>query len=359
MILVHYRTPQLLAKSVEALTRELDSLGMSAEITVVDNGSSAAEAAALKRLPVRYIDAGSNLGYARGINLGASAARAKFMVFMNPDVEVRSGCLAHLVLELDRGAAAAGPRFFLDPESRFVIPPTEERTRRAEMLRHLARINSRASHTARRRWRSHARRHWGAEGAIDSYSLSGALLAVRADAWSAIGPFDGRYQLYYEETDWLLRLRAKGLKARYVPDAEATHLYNRSGALEPRAREWFRQSARLFEREYYGTSFSWGLNVVGRVAEAMGSDRRVPDNLAQVQAVLAAQSGGWLECSETPLGFPAAGCRLQRTDLARAGEDFWNGLPAGQYFVRVADDNGGELAAGRVTSTGQSRGEHE
>ena len=113
-----------------------------------------------------------------------------------------------------------------------MLPPTEERGRRDEIIRRLATRGESQARSARQRWRHHAHNHWLAEQPLISYDLSGALLAVRRDAWENTGPFDEGFKLYFEETDWLMRLKRKGLKAVYVPEAEAVHFYNQSAARE-------------------------------------------------------------------------------------------------------------------------------
>ena len=152
---------------------------------------------------------------------------------MNPDVLVLPGCLPALLAALRAGAAVAGPRFYWDRGRRLLLPPAELRTRREELLRLLAGKRGGWAARARRRWRRHARRHWEAREPLPSHALSGSLLALRRSAWEAVGPFDEGFRLFFEETDWLLRARRQGLAGRYVPAAEAVHLYSQSAA--PRA----------------------------------------------------------------------------------------------------------------------------
>src|SRR5438309_1011207 len=96
VILVHYYTPQLLVKAVAALRVELDAIGLPAEILIVDNGSKPTDRPLIESLPARYLDAGSNLGYAGGVNLGVAQTKADFLFLMNPDVIIFPGCLASL-----------------------------------------------------------------------------------------------------------------------------------------------------------------------------------------------------------------------------------------------------------------------
>ena len=123
--MVHYHTPLLLRRAVEAILVDLQSSGLEADLLVVDNGGAHAAGAELDRLPVRWLKNNQNVGYAAGLNIGIASSSADILVLMNSDVFVLPGCTASLIRALDDGAAAAGPKFYWDHQQRFVMPPTE------------------------------------------------------------------------------------------------------------------------------------------------------------------------------------------------------------------------------------------
>ena len=307
VILVHYHTPELVSAAIEALRADLSDV--SVEWLLVDNGSDSAGRELLESLPVQRIDPGSNLGYAGGVNLGVARSTAELILLMNPDVLVLPGCVPALLDSLREGAAVAGPRFYWDHTRRLVQPPSEVRARREELMTLLAGRGPRWAARARRRWRRHARRHWEAQAPLPSYSLSGSLLALRRSAWEEVGPFDAGFRLYFEETDWLLRAQRQGLPARYVPGAEAVHLYSQSADREPRAQQWFEESAERFRRLHYGTWFVWGLQGVAQGLARMETRTGTVPALPAEGLRLPAESSAyplWVEVSPNPVGFPAA-----------------------------------------------------
>ncbi|MEA2601803.1 MAG: hypothetical protein QOF89_2795 [Acidobacteriota bacterium] len=345
VILVHYRTPELAAAAVEALRRDAAQSGLEIEGILVDNGSDEAGRALLESLPFERIDPGANLGFAGGVNLGVAHSRAVTIVVMNPDVRVLPGCLGALVEALGSGAAVAGPRFYWDDACRMLLPPAEERSRVAELLALLATRDERWAVRARRRWRQHARRHWEARRPLDSYALSGSLLALTRAAWERVGPFDEGFRLYFEETDWLRRAERLGLPALYVPGAEAIHLHGRSAVQEPRSGGWFEESARRFRERHYGR---WFADLLERLDHRL--ERRSPGRLAALPGegldLTEAPCPLWVEVSPNPTRFPAAAERLTAPPEGawRLPADIAERLAGTELALQLVDAQGGELA---------------
>lgn len=355
VILVHYHTPELAAAAVEALRADLAGAGLpagDAEWLLVDNGSDGAGRALLESLPVRRLDPGSNLGYAGGVNLGVARSTADAFLLMNPDVLVFPGCVAALLDRLRDGAAVAGPCFWWDRERRMLLPPSEPRGRQEELLAMLAERGGNWAARARARWRRHARAHWAARGPIPSHALSGSLLAVRRPAWERVGPFDEGFRLFFEETDWLLRARRAGLRAEYVPAAEAVHLHSQSAAREPRSQQWFEESAARFRRLHYGRGFTAVLEGLARRLPRR-SENRAPCTLASDLSLdRQARYPLWVEVSPNPAGFPAAAERIDRPPAAGSRwslpAEVEERISAESLSFQVTDRDGREIALGSL-----------
>ncbi len=358
-VLVHYHTPELLEAATEALRRDADAAGIELEALVVDNGSRPQDREILESLPFKCLTPGRNLGYAGGVNPGLQPTQPDAVIVVNPDVLVLPGRLAALSEALRDGADAAGPRFYWDPQQRFLLPPTEAVNRRTQVLRVLAERDERWAGPGRRAWRRHARRHWQAQDAFSSFDLSGALLAVRRSAWHRIGPFDEDYRLYFEETDWLQRLRAAGREARCVPAAEAIHLYDQSTRYESRAGTWFLESNRRFRRRTFGRAFTAALEFLSSPPKtpATASDHRAESRESEPR-----DAPAWLEVSASPIGYPAAGHQLNVAELPLPGdprswlsEEIWQRLAPGTYFLRTVDAAGRDCGLRSIDKHGHSR----
>jgi len=341
-VVVNYRSEAFAARAVEALRRDAAASALELECLLIDNGSDEAGAARLRGTGAEVIAPPRNLGYGGALNLGVARSRAAAILMMNADVEVRPGCLAALLGALARGAAAAGPRFEWDEAGRFLLPPLERRDFASEALARLARRGERWAARARRRWRRHAQRHWRAPAEFESSALSGALLAVDRAAWERVGGFDEGFFLFFEENDWLLRLRGAGLRAVHEPRARARHAVGASLGDEPRAGEWFERSRRRFETRHRGALARRVLALLERLPAA-------PAAAAPHLPLPVVGPEDWIELSTSPSGVPAAA----EPPRPREG-GAWSPPPLGAgdptWYLRRLDGSGREREWTRLTA---------
>ncbi len=359
IVIVHYHTPHLLTRAVDALRLDLASSGLSAHIIVVDNGSNSPNWEWTDSADVTVLAPGKNLGYAGGVNLGVAHSDADIFVLMNPDVEVFPGCLSALINEIDRGTPVVGPRLYWDETRKILLPPREENTRRFTLLAYLGSFSERAARQARRQWRRLAAKHWLASEPVQSYALSGSILAVHSSAWDAVGPFDSGFMMYFEETDWFERLKREGLQAAYVPQATAWHRYAQSTVNEPQSERWFRDSDRRFQDRYYGAWFRLFMSLMPEnggyrqaVFQQAGTCPEIELPAPAANPIFPLQ----VEISPSPSGIPAGAAlvtdRTQTTWLFP--EQVWNGAAPGTYYIRVVDQSDAEVGARCTTKTSSS-----
>jgi GT2 family glycosyltransferase len=110
VIVVHHRGQEHLLEALDALAA---SSGPSFETILLDNTAGQPVEEVLRRHPnLRRVVAGRNAGFARGCRLGAEAARAPLLAFVNDDAAVLPDALGHLAAALTGAApdvvAAAG-----------------------------------------------------------------------------------------------------------------------------------------------------------------------------------------------------------------------------------------------------------
>lgn len=246
LILVCFGSSDLAAGAVESFRAEADELGATAEIVLVDHSQDETEARRLARLAGTVV-VQDNRGYAGGINAGVAAARGEVLLFGNPDVQFLPGSVAALLRALDEGWDVVGPQFVLGD---LLLAPADEQGLAAELRRAAAARWPWAWRRLLRREVGRWLRVWRAGAPVPVRNLSGALLATRAASWQRFGPWDERYFLYFEETDWLRRVRRAGARVAVVPGARVTHLWGHATEPGEHAHHFAASRERYLTRSY-------------------------------------------------------------------------------------------------------------
>ena len=219
VVIVDWRTPDLTRRAVQSLLAD----GVPADrIVVVDNASAedGATSLAAERLDVRVLAAGGNLGYAGAANLGAEALdTASVLVFMNSDAAVhRPGSVQALASVVGRpGVGIAVPRLLNEDLTlqRSVVPFRTPAVAFAQATA-LARL---LPNSAQPVWGL----HWDHRQSRNIQSATGAVIAVRREAWDDLGGFAEDAHLFAEDHDLCWRARDFGWKTWFVAEAEFVH----------------------------------------------------------------------------------------------------------------------------------------
>jgi GT2 family glycosyltransferase len=243
LLVINYRSADLAA---DAIRTARAATTMPLQVIVVDNSCQASEAESLRPTADVVIAAPRNLGYAGGINAGRGACDGDVIVVSNPDVRFGDHAIDRLV---ETDAAVAGPALFWDDAYQWFLPPADLHSRR-EVIDRVIASRSRAWARSRDRRRFLARfAFWSLDRPSCVRALSGAVMAIRTSAFDAAGGFDERFPLYFEENDFLRRVRGGVL---YVPAARCRHLYNQSAAGSDEATALYARSEMLYLRKWGG-----------------------------------------------------------------------------------------------------------
>ncbi len=229
------------------------------DVTVVDNASSdGSERSAEDRGPrCRLLRNARNRGFGAAVNQAAAATAAPYLLFVNPDCRIGPEAVATLLAALgsDNECGLAGPAVLDDDgvvqgSARGDPDMLTGLFGRSSALRRLLP----GAAPARRNVRDAELAGAGRGGARVDW-VSGACMLARRSAFDAVGGFDERYFLYWEDADLCRRLRRAGWNVRYVPGARVRHaggVSTRSAATA--AARAFHESAFL----YYATHVAPG-----------------------------------------------------------------------------------------------------
>ncbi|MBM4029597.1 MAG: glycosyltransferase family 2 protein, partial [Planctomycetes bacterium] len=115
VVIVNYNGGQLLHRTLKSLFAT--TTGVRPEVFVVDNGSTD-DSLTMARAAfpaAQVIEAGANLGFAKANNLALRRARGRFILLLNPDVDLRPGAVQAALdyLEAHPDVGILGPRILL------------------------------------------------------------------------------------------------------------------------------------------------------------------------------------------------------------------------------------------------------
>jgi len=224
VVMVVYMTGAALGESVTCVLRD----PLVDELVIVDNGSTPEDAEMLRALAARdprvsLLAGHGNIGFARGANLGARAAKGELLVFLNPDAFLQPGCIGQLAREIvgQRVPCVVGGRV-LNADR------TEQRgARRGEItpmsaLMSLSRLAERVP--AWRRYEVHWEGEVSPDRAAPVPTISGACFCMRREDFDCVKGFDEKYFLHVEDVDLCWRVRRAGGLVLFHPKAEVVHL---------------------------------------------------------------------------------------------------------------------------------------
>jgi N-acetylglucosaminyl-diphospho-decaprenol L-rhamnosyltransferase len=199
-----------------------DAVGeASVEWIVVDSGSTDGTPDAIARaFPDVVVVRSENRGFAAGNNVGLRMARGRYVLLMNPDIEIQSGTLAELVVEMD-----ARP----DVGIGSVVQVGTDGALQHSIRRFPSPVRDLGEALGASHWPILAAQQeletrpavYARECSVDW--LVGAFLMARREAVAAVGPMDEAFFLYSEEVDWCYRFRQRGWDIRHLPTMTIIH----------------------------------------------------------------------------------------------------------------------------------------
>jgi len=239
----------------------------SVEWFVVDAGSADGTPDAIEReLEQVQVLRRENRGFAASNNVALAQARGRYVLLLNPDVEILSGTLGELVEAMDErpglGLASVvqrGTDGELQPSIRRFPSPLRSLGESLfaahwPVLRSFQELETRPARYER-------------EQTVDW--LVGAFLIARCEAVRAVGQMDERFFLYSEEIDWCYRFWQAGWPVAHLPAMEVTH--HCGGRSHGDLMAQLSHSRLLFAKKHYGRARELGI----RAALALGHAVRI------------------------------------------------------------------------------------
>lgn len=226
-------TTNALAMTKEQLldVAKLSTKGIDAECIVVDNGSEDGTEAKIKnyKLPnmkYKFIQSGSNLGFAGGNNVGIVDAIKRgfdYVLLLNNDLILPTDMVVKLVgyMESTPGAGVTSPKMYFAKGYEFHKDRYKDSEKGKVLWYAGGSIDKNNVYTT----------HVGVDeidhGQYDQISetdvANGAAVIIRREVFEKVGLLDTSFFLYWEDADFSEKAKRAGYKVMYYPKAWMWH----------------------------------------------------------------------------------------------------------------------------------------
>ena len=265
LVIVNWNAGSQLVDCVQSVM--FHSEGCVDKVVVVDNGSVDGSADAVNGLPgVDVISTGENLGFAAACNIGAAAGDSPYLLFLNPDAEVFDQSITRPLqyMEAEENADVGICGVQLVDESNAV-------SRTCARFPTLGRLTAQAFGLNKIPGLKHTGMHmkdWDHGHTAEVDQVMGSFFMIRRKLFEAMGGFDERFFVYFEEVDLSFRARSIGYKSVYLADAQAYHAGGgTSGQVKAMRLFYSLRSRLLYGFKHFTRCQAWALVIVTMMIE--------------------------------------------------------------------------------------------
>ena len=242
--------------------KSLNAKGLDVTCIVVDNGSNDETQKSLLNIKLpnmkyKFIETGSNLGFAEGNNVGikyALSQKNEFILILNDDMILSPNLLIELVdfMTSNSEVGIVSPKIYFAKNHEF----HRDRYKENEKGKVIWYAGSKVD------WDNVYTNHIGVDivdkGQFDKVKkvelASGSCMLVRSDVFEKIGYFDKGLFLYWEDADLCMRTRLAGFDIYYNPMTSVWHKVSASaGGSGGKSNDYFLIRNRFYFAMRYAT----------------------------------------------------------------------------------------------------------
>jgi GT2 family glycosyltransferase len=243
------------------------------EVIIVDNasGDNSREIVTAQFQEARWIQLKTNIGFGKACNIGAEAARGRYLLLLNPDTVISSNTLVSAVefMEAHPKAGLMGPKI-LNPDGTLQLSCRRSIPTPSVAFYYFTGL-SHVFPKSRRFGRYHLT-YMDENETAQVDVLSGSFMFMRRDIFDIIGGFDKRFFMYGEDIDLCYRVRQTGYEVWYYPPIKIVHQKGKSSSKRLiRSRIYFYEAMIIFSRKYRNIQeayFPWWLMWAGIIFQA-------------------------------------------------------------------------------------------
>lgn len=312
------------------------------EILIIDSGSENDEIDKLMELEnndIKIILNNENIGYAKAVNIGIKSCKGRDILISNPDIIYLPGSIKAMSDACNSlpKCGAVGPKTWWNKRKDFLMPKSELIRPYRIFLHELMKVSNGVNKALFKRWIKANLKFWLSHTPLRQEMLSGACIMTKRDVINKVGGFDEAFPLYFEDTDWSLRVRKSGYLLYAIPQAQIIHYYNQSAKKDKASsQKKFNDSMVKYLKKHFSKE-SYIFNLLQNALE-----KKIRP-LSQYQDMGVLSKPPSLKFSDTKkkimllspveLMIPSSGAFFEG-DSFIFPDDLWSYLGDGRYFMR-------------------------
>lgn len=245
IITVSYNSEKFIRRYIASL----NNLPSETEVIVVDCDSTDHTVEILKNeSKVKLIEAGGNIGFGAGNNLGVKHSNGKYLLFLNPDTQILDDAINIMLLYLksqDKIGILAPA--ILDRDSKVQASVRRLPTIYGAIKEYYFSIKD-----------SYKDYIPSGTNPTEVEAVYGAAMMMNRKTFNGVGGFDKKYFMYFEDLDLCRKVKRLGLRIIYLPKARIKHEVG--GSFSLMKEKWLNESSRI----YHGLLKSFLLYIILR-----------------------------------------------------------------------------------------------
>lgn len=228
--------------------------GATLDVVVVDNDSKDGTRELVEtKFPAARVVWSENHGFGYANNAGAVTCDARYILFINPDTEIKDGTFGELVSALDArpDVGLAGVR---QVDAQGELYPTIRRF--PSVSRALIDALSTEKWSISKSWSGEHRRDLSLyDEEVECDWTSGSFMLARREALLSSGLMDERFFIYSEEPDLCLRMKRAGWSVRHLPTMTIIH-HTRKGGIRPKMIAQDAYTRQQYARKHFAPGYA-------------------------------------------------------------------------------------------------------
>jgi len=250
IVIVNYKVPQCLIEAMHSI--RLAKYYDRCEVIIIDNasGDNSKEMVTSLFREVQWIQLKSNIGFGKACNIGAEAARGRYLLLLNPDTVISPNTLESAVdfMESHPKAGLMGPKI-LNPDGTLQLSCRRSVPTPSIAFYYFAGL-SHIFPKSRRFGRYHLT-YMDEDETAQVDVISGSFMFMRRELFNEIGGFDKRFFMYGEDIDFCYRIIKAGHEVWYYPEVKIVHRKGKSSSKRLiRSRLDFYEAMFIFSSKY-------------------------------------------------------------------------------------------------------------